>query len=94
MWDGAGGTIVEARIIKKLLRRGHAVTVLGTAALEGRLRSLSCDYVLDQAIAPYSSVRDYPPGEFVWLRDHLWFGPARAHAHELVATCFRFLRGG
>jgi hypothetical protein len=60
MWDGAGGTIVEARIIKKLLRRGHAVTVPGPAALEDRLRSLGCDYVLDQAMAPYSSVRDYP----------------------------------
>ena len=84
MWDGAGGTIVEARIIKKLLRRGHAVTVLGPAALEDGLRSLGCDYVLDQAMAPYSSVRDYPPDEFVWLRDHLWLGPARAHAHEVV----------
>ena len=89
MWDGAGGTIVEARIIKKLLRRGHAVTVLGPAALEDGLRSLGCDYVLDQAMAPYSSVRDYPPDELVWLRDHLWLGPARAHAHEVVTTVAR-----
>src|SRR5258708_34134681 len=86
MWDGAGGTIVEARIIKKLLRRGHAVTVLGPAALEDGLRSLGCDYVLDQAMAPYSSVRDYPPDELVWLRDHLWLGPAPPPAHAGVPT--------
>src|SRR5258706_15914537 len=86
MWDGAGGTLVESRIIKKLLRRDHEVTVLGPTAIEDELRSLGCDYVLDQAMAPYSSVRDYPPDELVWLRDHLWLGPARPHAHEGVAT--------
>ncbi len=86
MWDGAGGTLVESRIIKKLLRRDHEVTVLGPTAIEDELRSLGCDYVLDQAMAPYSSVKDFPPDELVWLRDHLWLGPARAHAHEVVTT--------
>ena len=93
MWDGAGGTIVEARIIKKLLRRGHAVTVLGPAALEDRLRSLGCDYVLDQAMAPYSSVRDYPLVSSSGCATICGLARQRAHAHELVATCFRFLHG-
>jgi MGT family glycosyltransferase len=86
MWDGAGGTTVEARIVRLLLRRGHEVTVLGPATIESELRSLGCDYVLDHAMAPYSALRDAPPDELAWLRDHLWLGPACAYAHEVVAT--------
>lgn len=86
VWDGAGGTLVELRMVRKLLHRGHEVTILGPATIENELRSLGCAYILDHALTPYSSVKDVLPDELIWLRDHLWLGPAHAHAHEVLAT--------
>ena len=84
LWESAGATPVVARLIARLIARGHEVTVLGPTTIEARMRTIGCDFVPDTAMSPYDSRTDYPAEEVRWARDHVWLRNAAAQAHAVV----------
>lgn len=84
LWESAGATPVIARLIARLLARGHGVTVLGPTTIEARLRSIGCEFVPDTAMSDYDSRTDYPADEVAWARDNVWLRNAPAQARAVV----------
>ena len=84
LWESAGATPVVARLIARLLARGHGVTVLGPTTIEARMRSIGCEFVPDTAMSHYDSRTDYPADEVAWARDNVWLRNAAAQARAVV----------
>ena len=84
LWESAGATPVIARLIARLIARGHEVTVLGPTTIEARMRTIGCGFVPDKAMSPYDSRTDYPEEEVRWARDKIWLGGASEQAQAIV----------
>ena len=84
LWESAGATPVVARLIARLIARGHEVTVLGPRTIEVRMRRIGCEFVPDRAMSPYDSRTDYPEEEVCWARDNIWLGGASVQARAIV----------
>jgi len=94
-WDSGGGVEAVQTVVRRAVRRGHQVRVLGTEGLRSRFESAGA------AFSPYRYAPDNdtrqrdtdllkewevrtPVGMFVRVRDRLMFGPARLFCRDLT----------
>jgi UDP:flavonoid glycosyltransferase YjiC (YdhE family) len=94
-WDSGGGVEAVQTVVRRAVRRGHQVRVLGTEGLRSRFESAGAGFVRYR-YAPDNDTRQRqtdllkewevrtPIGMFVRVRDRLMFGPARLFCRDLT----------
>jgi MGT family glycosyltransferase len=94
-WDSGGGVEAVQTVVRRAVRRGHQVRVLGTEGLRSRFESAGADFSRYR-YAPDNDTRQRetdllkewevrtPVGMFVRVRDRLMFGPARLFCRDLT----------
>jgi MGT family glycosyltransferase len=94
-WDSGGGVEAVQTVVRRAVRRGHQVRVLGTEGLRSRFESAGADFSRYR-YAPDNDTRQRetdllkewevrtPIGMFVRVRDRLMFGPARLFCRDLT----------
>ena len=94
-WDSGGGVEAVQTVVRRAVRRGHRVRVLGTEGLRSRFESAGADFSRYR-YAPDNDTRQRetdllkewevrtPVGMFVRVRDRLMFGPARLFCRDLT----------
>jgi UDP:flavonoid glycosyltransferase YjiC (YdhE family) len=94
-WDSGGGVEAVQTVVRRAVRRGHQVRVLGTEGLRGRFESAGAVFSRYR-YAPDNDTRQRdtdllkewevrtPIGMFVRVRDRLMFGPARLFCRDLT----------
>ncbi|AWB86220.1 glycosyltransferase [Mycetocola zhujimingii] len=85
----AGGTVPpELGVVRRLVDRGHSVTVLAGESIADQVQSTGADF-LPRASAPSGVFRDWdlsPLGLARAMADHMMIGPAPAQAIDTVAA--------
>ena len=100
VWDGGGSVPPELSVVRGLVARGHAVTVIGDAVLADDVAAAGAEHV-PWATAPQHVTRD-PQDDFVkdWeaknplalfarIRDRFLVGPAQRFADDVAAELRR-----
>ena len=94
-WDSGGGVEAVQTLVRRAVRRGHQVRVLGTEGLRSRFESAGAGFGRYR-YAPDNDTRQRdtdllkewevrtPIGMFVRVRDRLMFGPARLFCRDLT----------
>jgi UDP:flavonoid glycosyltransferase YjiC (YdhE family) len=94
-WDSGGGVEAVQTVVRRAVRRGHQVRVLGTEGLRSRFESAGAGFVRYR-YAPDNDTRQRdtdllkewevrtPVGMFVRVRDRLMFGPAGLFCRDLT----------
>jgi MGT family glycosyltransferase len=94
-WDSGGGVEAVQTVVRRAVRRGHEVRVLGTEGLRTRFESAGADFSRYR-YAPDNDTRQRetdlmkewevrtPVGMFVRVRDRVLFGPARLFCRDLT----------
>ena len=94
-WDSGGGVEAVQTVVRRAVRRGHQVRVLGTEGLRSRFESAGAGFSRYR-YAPDNDTRwretdllkewevRTPVGMFVRVRDRLMFGPARLFCRDLT----------
>ena len=94
-WDSGGGVEAVQTVVRRAVRRGHQVRVLGTEGLRSRFEAAGADFSRYR-YAPDNDTRQRetdllkewevrtPIGMFVRVRDRLMFGPARLFCRDLT----------
>src|SRR4051794_10934208 len=94
----AGGTLPPALgLARELVRRGHAVQVLGDPTAEPSARAAGCDFTPWQTAPHIDSIADQtaliadlesgsPARQFAAARDRILLGPAAAYAADVVGA--------
>jgi len=94
-WDSGGGVEAVQTVVRRAVRRGHQVRVLGTEGLRSRFEPAGADFSCYR-YAPDNDTRQRetdllkewevrtPVGMFVRVRDRLMFGPARLFCRDLT----------
>lgn len=95
LWEGGGNVPPQLGLARELVRRGHAVRVLGEDCLRAEVEAAGCAFVPFRT-APNrpdrSRATDYvrdgeasnPLSAFARHRDRLMMGPALAHARDVL----------
>jgi len=96
LYDAGGGVPPQLAVTRRLVERGHQVTVLAHETLRGRVEERGASFVPfraplpghDMTRAETDLVRDWEPADpaegAVRFRDLVLFGPARANADEVL----------
>lgn len=95
VWEGGGTIPPELAIARRLVRRGHEVTVLGDPCVESDARSAGCEFTPYRRAphrvsrAPETDLlREWEAmgqlGSFVRARDRLFCGPALQYALDVL----------
>jgi MGT family glycosyltransferase len=94
-WDSGGGVEAVQTVVRRAVRRGHQVRVLGTEGLRDRFEAAGADFSRYR-YAPDNDTRRRetdllkewevrtPFGMFVRVRDRLMFGPAHLFCRDLT----------
>lgn len=94
-WDSGGGVEAVQTVVRRAVRRGHQVRVLGTEGLRSRFESAGAGFIRYR-YAPDNDTRERdtdllkewevrtPIGMFVRVRDRLMFGPASLFCRDLT----------
>ena len=94
-WDSGGGVEAVQTVVRRAVRRGHRVRVLGTEGLRSRFESAGASFSRYR-YAPDNDTRQRdtdllkewevrtPIGMFGRVRDRLMFGPARLFCRDLT----------
>jgi len=94
-WDSGGGVEAVQTVVRRAVRRGHQVRVLGTEGLRSRFESAGAGFS-PYRYAPDNDTRQRdtdllkewevrtPIGMFARVRDRLMFGPARLFCRDLT----------
>jgi MGT family glycosyltransferase len=94
-WDSGGGVEAVQTVVRRAVRRGHQVRVLGTEGLRSRFESAGAGFRAyrhapdnDLRRAETDLVKDWeartPLGAFARVRDRVMFGPARQFCRDVV----------
>jgi UDP:flavonoid glycosyltransferase YjiC (YdhE family) len=94
-WDSGGGVEAVQTVVKRAVRRGHQVRVLGTEGLRDRFESAGADFRAyryapdnDTRQAETDILKEWeartPLGLFARVRDRVMFGPARLFCRDVV----------
>jgi UDP:flavonoid glycosyltransferase YjiC (YdhE family) len=94
-WDSGGGVEAVQTVVRRAVRRGHQVRVLGTGGLRSRFESAGAGFSRYR-YAPDNDTRQRgtdllkewevrtPIGMFIRVRDRLMFGPAGLFCRDLT----------
>jgi UDP:flavonoid glycosyltransferase YjiC (YdhE family) len=94
-WDSGGGVEAVQTVVRRAVRRGHQVQVLGTEGLRSRFESVGAGFRAyryapdnDCSSAETDLVKEWeartPLGGFARVRDRVMFGPAREFCRDVV----------
>jgi MGT family glycosyltransferase len=94
-WDSGGGVEAVQTVVRRAVRRGHQVRVLGTEGLRSRFESAGAGFRVyrhapdnDCRYAETDIVKEWeartPLGVFARVRDRVMFGPAREFCRDIV----------
>ena len=94
-WDSGGGVEAVQTVVRRAVRRGHQVRVLGTEGLRSRFESAGAGFRVYR-YAPDNDTRQRetdllkeweartPVGAFARVRDRVMFGPARLFCRDIT----------
>lgn len=100
MWEGSGSVPPELGVARRLIARGHSVTVIADPTIEGEARHAGCSFT-PWTTAPHATTRaaggavfaDYeyksPLTMFAKARDTFLCGPAHAYAADMLTLLER-----
>ena len=95
LWDGAGNVQPQLVIARRLVARGHRVTVLAPRSLADRITAAGCEFSPYQRVPEHDSrsadtdlLKDWEPltpfGMMARTRERLSVGPALAYARDTL----------
>ena len=99
-WDSGGGVEAVQTVVRRAVRRGHQVRVLGTEGLRSRFESAGAGFGVYR-YAPDNDTRQRdtdlvkeweartPLGAFARVRDRVMFGPARLFCRDITEELSR-----
>ncbi len=100
-WEGGGNTPPMLALARRLVKRGHAVRVLGDPCNKDEVEATGASFVswnraprrADKSVAS-DPLRDWevksPPAMIARLRDRLFVGPSLAQAQDVLTELERF----